>query len=899
VHPYEDPVSQTLFQFDDDSDSAGAALRLAVPAPPGHYDELLGADGALRPSWATFFAGLGAPGLHDLQRRDELLKRQVREHGVTYNVYSDEHGAPRRWSLDLLPFLVEAQDWKIIEAAVVQRAAVLSAVMHDVYGPRRLIAEGLLPPALVLGSPGFLRSLDGVRPPGGIFLHVVAFDLARGPDGRWWVLGHRTQAPSGLGYALENRVIVSRLFGDNFAAMKVQRLAASYRRLLETLVRHAPRDPGEKSGPPRIVLLTPGRYNETYFEQAYLAHYLGVPLVEGDDLTVRDDRLYLKTLHGLERVHAVIRRLDDLFCDPLELRPDSALGVPGLIQAVRSGNVLIANALGTAFLESPAIHGFLPAIARRLLDQELVLPPRDSWWCGEPAARERAFASLQTARVRATYRGSSFEAPVAARGTGLLAISAIRAEIERRPDLYTIQSYLPYSKTPCWSRHAMLPRSAVLRVYAIADGDGGWHAMPGGLTRIAELQDEVSMQRGGSSADTWVMTGEQVNPFSMLPNQLRVDEVVFRRRIVTSRAAENLFWLGRYTERTDNAVRAAQLVLTKLRNARALPEAVLEAIGRTALALGLVPPGAPGPILGLRVFERTLLAGLRDERASSVAFDLAGLASTAAQIRDRLAFEHWHQITATVERFTAAIGHGGSTQPAGSAEAGEGSGLRAAARGSGAAHAGDGRAADGDEHSDSDAGLPVDQALAAMTTLVAGLGAITAAQTDGMTRDDGWRLLTIGRQIERLISMCEVLHAYFAHGAVQHEAGFDQVLALFNSTITYRSRYQGQRELAALVDLLVLEGANPRSLSCAVALIGRELAELGAATEQGLDWPETARFDRPRELLLVELCGRDGNDGLPQVLALTAGLMRAARALSNRIGLRYFSHSEPLRSQIV
>ena len=887
-------MSQTLFQFDDESDSAGAALRLAVPAPPGHYDELLGADGALRPAWATFFSGLGAAGLADLQRRDELLKRQVREHGVTYNVYSDEHGAPRRWSLDLLPFLVEAQDWRIIEAAVVQRAAVLSAVMHDVYGPKRLIAEGLLPPALVLGSPGYLRSLDGVLPPGGIFLHVVAFDLARGPDGRWWVLGHRTQAPSGLGYALENRVIVSRLFGDNFAAMRVQRLAASYRRLLETLIRHAPRDPGERVTPPRIVLLTPGRYNETYFEQAYLAHYLGVPLVEGDDLTVRDDRLFLKTLHGLERVHAVIRRLDDLFCDPLELRPDSALGVPGLIQAIRRGKVLIANALGTAFLESPAIHGFLPAIARRLLDQELVLPPRDSWWCGELAARERAFGSLRTARVRATYRGASFETPIA-RGTGLLAIDDIRAEIERRPDLYTIQSYLPYSKAPCWSRHALMPRSAVLRVYAIADGSGGWHAMPGGLTRIADRQDEVSMQRGGSSADTWVMTGEQVNPFSMLPAQLRVDEVVFRRRIVTSRAAENLFWLGRYTERADNAVRAAQLFLTHLRNARALPESVIEAIGRAAFSIGLVPPGAPGPAQGLRVFERTVLAGLRDERASSVAFDLAGLASTAAQIRDRLAFEHWHQITATVERFTAAIGNSGVPAPAAAADAA----LDPAARAGAAAPPTAGAPLPADPPPDSDAALPIDQALAAMGTLVAGLGTITAAQTDGMTRDDGWRLLTIGRQIERLICMSEVLHAFFDKRAVLHESGFDLVLALFNSTITYRSRYQGQREVAALVDLLVLEGANPRSLACAARLIGRELAELAAATEQGLEWSEAARFDRPREILLVELCGRDADEGFPHLLSLTAGLVRAARDLSNRIGLRYLSHSEPMRSQIV
>ncbi len=850
-------MSQSLVPFDDAADGVGAALELAAPPVAGHYDELRGSDATLRPPWRAFFSHLGTTGLNDLHRREILLKRQIHEHGVTYNVYSDEHGPPRRWSLELLPFIVAAEDWKTISAAVIQRAAVLSAVMRDLYGPKRLIEEGLLPPALVMGNPGYLRSLHGVEPPGGIYLHVVAFDLARGPDGRWWVLGHRTQAPSGLGYALENRLTVARLFGEAFASMRVQRLAMSYRRLLETLVHHAPRDVGEGSAPPRIVLLTPGRYNETYFEQAYLAHYLGVPLVEGEDLTVRDDRLYLKTLHGLERVHAMIRRLDDLFCDPLELRADSALGVPGLLHAIRCGKVLVANALGTAFLESPAIHGFLPAIARRVLGEELVLPPRDSWWCGEAAARARAFATLQRARVRPTYRGSQIE-PAIARGTGLLNLQDVREEIERCPDLFTIQSYLPYSKAPCWIRDALVPRSATLRVYVIATGDGGWHVMPGGLTRIADRQDEVSMQRGGSSADTWVVTGEEVDAFTMLPDRLRIDDAIFRRRVVTSRAAENLFWLGRYSERTDNAVRAAQSILTVLRASTPLPEAVLKAIARTAVSLGLVPPGVPPPALGQRIFERTLLAGLSDEHASSVAFDLAQLASTAAQIRDRLAFEHWHQITSTVERYATSVRRTGGKET-----------------------------------------LPVDDTLAALGALVVGLGAITAAQADGMTRDDGWRLLTIGRQIERLICMSQTLQAFFEEESVLHESGFDLVLLLFNSTITYRSRYQGQRDVAALVDLLVLEVANPRSLACAVELIGRELTQLCASTGQQIEWDEPALFGQSRQLLLSRFCQREVQEPFADLLALTGKLIASAKALSNGIGLRYFSHSEPLRSQIV
>ena len=874
--------TQTLFPFDRSTDSEGAARRLAVPASPGHYDELLDAEGKLRPPWRRFFRELGADGLADLARREQMLLRQVREHGVTYNVYGDEDGAPRRWSLDLLPFIVDEPDWKIIRAAVAQRAAVLSAIMADVYGPQSLLHEGLLPPALVLGSPGYLRPLHGVTPPGGIFLHVVAFDLARGPDGRWWVLGHRTQAPSGLGYALENRLIVARLFSDNFAALRIQRLAASYRRLLDMLLQHAPHDRDEGAAPPRIVLLTPGRYNETYFEQAYLAHYLGVPLVEGGDLMVRDDRLFLKTLYGLERVHAVIRRLDDVFCDPLELRPDSALGVPGLIQAIRCGNVLVANALGAAFLESPAIHGFLPGIARRLLHEELLLPPRDSWWCGEEATRERAFATLRTARVRATYRRGGKE-PAIARGTGLLDLEAIRAQIEGDPDAYTIQSYLPYSKAPCWSRLALVPRSAVLRVFAIADGQGGWHVMPGGLTRIADRQDEVSMQRGGSSADTWIVTGEEVDPFTMLHEGLRAEEVVARRRIVTSRAAENLFWLGRYTERADNSARAAQRILGGLRATDTLPAPVLQAIGRSAIALGLVPAGPEEPVQDLAQFEHRLLDGLRDESACSVAFDLSGLAGAAGQIRDRLALEHWQQIEAVVEGYRLAVARrrdAAAGDEGGGARRGESSALAAVF------------AAQSDE-------LRPEDALAALAALVTGLGAITGAQTDGMTRDDGWRLLTIGRQVERLLTMCAVLEAFFAQRAVLHEAGFDQVLALFHSTVTYRSRYQGQREIAALVDLLVLETANPRSLGCAVELIGRELTQLGAGTKQVISWAEERRFAGSRAGLLDELCNGPPGDPFRSLLALVRGLAEAGKRLSDEIGLRYFSHSESLRSQIL
>jgi uncharacterized circularly permuted ATP-grasp superfamily protein/uncharacterized alpha-E superfamily protein len=839
-------------QFEEPNDPALEAARRAGAATAGHFDELRDPQGALRPVWRGFFGHLGPSAFSDFDYLAAQLARQVREDGITYNVYSDQHDSAHRWSLDLLPFIVSREDWAQIEPGIVQRAGLLSAILRDVYGEQRLLKDGLLPPALVFGNPGYLRALRGSEPVGGGFLHIVGFDLARGPDGRWWVVGQRTQAPSGLGYALQNRILVSRLFADGFHAMHVQRLASGFRRLLETLNRLAPRDPGEV---PRIVLLTPGPYNETYFEQAYLARYLGIPLVEGIDLTVRGERLYLRTLHGLQRVHGVLRRLDDAWCDPLELRPDSALGVPGLLQAVRAGQVLVSNAIGSAFLESHAVHGFLPAIARHLLGTDLTLPARDTWWCGEEAARKDALAHLQRALIRASYPGVVPTPEADAEGLPVN-LAQVRERIDADPELYTVQSYLPFSQTPTWRRQALAPRVAVIRTYAIADADGGWHALPGGLTRIGERQKDVSMQRGGSSADTWVITGGEVDTDTLLDRRSRHDEVA-RRRIVTSRAAENLFWMGRYTERTDNAVRAVQNVLGALHGDEPLLPPVLHAIGRLCVALGLVPHAVPSPATGARVFERTLLGALSDRNgATSVAFDLAALVRTAAELRDRLALENWQLIDRTARDFDTSLPHGDPTRAA-------------------------------------------DDALAALGAVAIGMRAITGVQADGMTRDDGWRLLTIGRQIERLVATGSILIALFEMDAVGLEAGFDLALALFDSTITYRSRYPGRQEVDALVDLLVLDGSNPRSIACTVQLLAREIAALIESAGPHPAPPDAGLLGGSLDATLPDLCLRDADARWSRVLEL-AGRARAwAFDLSDWIGAHYFAHAEaPLRSML-
>ena len=841
-------MTQSLFDFDPEHDAATLVTRLAARAPAGHHDELRAPDGTLRRPWREFFAHLGPGGFADLPRRRGTIERQVRDDGITYNVYSDDGRSERPWSLDIFPYLIEADEWARIEAGVAQRAKLLAAIMADAYGPQQLLAANLLPPALVLGHPGYLRPLVGQQPPGGTFLHIVAFDIARAADGQWWVVGHRTQAPSGLGYALQNRLIVSRLFPEAFRQMKVQRLAASYRRLLDMLQRLSPRADGEAA---RLVLLTPGPYTETYFEHAYLARYLGIPLAEGSDLTVRDERVFLKTLHGLQPVHGILRRLDDDYCDPLELRQDSTLGVPGLLRAVRAGRVLLANALGSGFLESPAINGFLPAIARRELGADLLLPSLASWWCGERAAYSRVVDTLSDKVVKPTYPSGAqrlgFEAAI---GATLLPsqITALRRRIEADPDAYTVQAYLPLPMAPTLHDGTVLPRAAMLRVYAIGDGAGQWHVMPGGLTRIAMTEQRVvSMQRGGASQDTWVRTVEPVDSFSMLPTPLRADELPGPRRIVSSRAAENLFWMGRYAERADQAVRLARAALTLIGDDARAPSPVLDALAVLCEEQGLVPAAVPSPAKSVAVFERTLISALADRKGSSVAFNLAALVRSAGHIRDRLSADHWRLVAATADRFAADCANAVA-----------------------------------------DDVFSADEAVAALGQLAVQLSAITGAQIDHMTRDDGWRLMTIGRQLERLGTLARALHLLFETQAIAREDGYDLALQLFDSTITYRALYQRRFEVPPLIDLLVQESANPRSLRGIARRLTEQIERLGTPGAANL-LPHLPAQDAWPELKPLTATGPDGRHAA--LLELTDRLVHGTRALSDAIGASYFSHA--------
>jgi len=793
----------------------------------GRYDELLASPGRPRPHWEAFLRGLAAREGGEVSDTLTLMEREIREQGITYNVYADPKGANRLWEVDPLPLLVSPAEWEAIEAGIAQRADLLNRVLADVYGPQQLLRAGAIPPSVVFGHSGFLHPAQGLRPPGGIHLFHYAADLARSPDGRWWVVGDRTQAPSGAGYALENRLVVSRVFPQMYRELHVERLAPFFAALRDSLSRWAPKG----DGPPLVVLLTPGPYNETYFEHALLARYLGFALVEGTDLTVRDGRVWMKTVEGLQRVHAILRRQDDDYCDPLELRSDSALGVPGLTDCARRGTVLLANALGSGVLESGALLGYLPRLSQALLGAPLALPSIATWWLGEPAAFADAWKRLDQVLIKPLDRTSGERAVFGADLPPDERV-ALRARVASRPHRYVAQEWVHGSQAPVLERgrgplsEQLRARNVGLRVFAVAT-EGGWHVMPGGLTRVAGEGDtrSITMQRGGRSKDTWVLSEAPVNTaFSLLSSTVEPKDLVTARANLPSRTAENLFWLGRYGERCDMAVRLLRVatagVLDDDEADGSAPALVL------AQRFGLIDDtDDPGVSL--------LRAATHPEEA--LAERLGQLSRVAFNLRDRMSADNWR----TLNQLSGdpVFRHGVS--------------------------------------------LPL--ALGWLDRAVTSMMTLSGFVLDGMNRGLGWRFLSLGRRVERLANLSTTLQVAIADGRTH---GLDWLLELADSAVTYRSRYLVAPEWLPVLDLLVREEANPRAIAFQVKGLGEYIAKLEATH---------GRFASdvlaPAQAALARLAPEDLRPE-SDVLARTLDLLhRAALATSDELSLKFFSHA--------
>ncbi len=757
-------------------------LDVTAPEPP-RYDELRDAAGAVRPAWKPLAEALTGMAPEDYVRRCVAAQAVLRDNGVTYNVYDDAEGQARLWQLDIVPFVVDAADWRAIEAAVIQRAHLNNLVLQDIYGPQKLMAQGHLPPHLVLGHPQFLRPLVGVMPPQGVHLHLYSADLARMPDGSWRVLASRADAPSGIGYALENRIVVGQTFQDLFGEMRIQRLASFFNAYREHILALGHSRKG------RVVLLTSGPHNEAYFEHAYLAHYLGITLVEGDDLAVRDGQVFLKTLLGLERVAVIFRRVDSDFCDPLEFRGDSAIGIPGLTDALRSGSVVLANALGGGVMESPAMDAYLPGLARALLGEELKIPDIPTVWCGTEWGRKEALKRLERVVVRDAFDARPlFSRQSSARLGAELSLSDIdtlKDRIVRRGATVVTQDAVPLGLAPVYEEGKFGTKPVNLRVFA-AWTPQGYIVMPGGLVRVA--QDDharsLSIQSGAASKDVWVRGQAPADTFSLLNSAARTVEIRRTGEAPPSRAMDNLFWLGRYTERAECTVRILRAVTARLgEDAAIVADIVDRFLFRSAPANAVAIRSAAGGddeklLVELRalLYDHALPTGLPRL--------LARVRQTAWAARDRLSLDTWRTIRILTE--------------------------------SEALHLSE----------------PFDPPAAQtyLDQLVRRAAAFSGLCAENMTRGPNWLFVDLGRRIERAADLTWLVGQAAGEASDAETQRLRAALEIADSTMTYRSRYLNLFDIPPLIDLLLLDESNPRSLAFQLAAIERNLKELPRIT---------------------------------------------------------------------
>ena len=811
---------------------------------PGVHDEFRAPDGVTRPAWSALMPRLASLQPPELTRRRDTALRLLREHGVTYNVYGSDDGPGRGWVLDLVPFCVTAAEWARIEQGLIQRARLMELLLADIYGRQQCLREGWVPSALVHANGSYLRACHDVNPPGGrrIFLHAV--DLARRPDGSWCVLADRTQAPSGAGYALENRIIVSRVLPDEFRECEAARLAGFFGAMCEGLRAATPRP----SATPSVVVLTPGPYNETYFEHSYLARYLGFPLVEGGDLTVRNRRVYLKTLEGLRPVDVILRRVDDTFCDPLELRGDSFLGVAALLDAARAGHVTVANALGSGVVESPALMQFLPGLARGWLGEDLLLPGAMTWWAGTPEGLAAATANPRQMVWKRTFGGAAD--PVFGEEQDRVDRERFLARVKASPAEHVAQERVELSTTPLWTGDRWEPRPMVLRAYVAADGKGGHVVMPGGLTRFSPSPGSpvVSSQRGGGAKDTWVMSEGPVEPVTLLRPGGQVIRLERAPADVPSRVADNLYWLGRYAERLEHHARLLRATFHRI-GGETTPDAQAELAGlvHAWVLLGHFPER-----FAREADEAGLMEGLMGlvtgaQRQGSIRELLGRLRYITSGVRDRLSNDTWRI-------FQRLQGHGWT---------------------------GSGRAREEDVP-----GL--------LNTLVLDLAAFSGMELENMTRGHAWRFLEVGRRLERGMNLIDLTRAVVRAGG-QGPAALVPLLEVSDSVMTYRRRYFEQVHLATVLDLLLADETNPRAMAFQLEALAEHLEFLPKDRWTPGDTAEQRALFHVLETLgaadLGDMGARAESGDADDMDGLLGRLSAGLRGISDQLTRRYFSHA--------
>ena len=840
------PVASTLFP--------------GYQPPPGVYDESCAAPAQVREAWGKFGSMLENVGSVEVAHRWEQARRMLHESGVTYNPYGDPEGTNRPWELDAIPLIVNSAEWKQISAAMTQRATLLNLILGDLYGPQRMLAEGLVPASLVFAHPGFLRPCRWTGVANNLHLFLYAADLIRSPNGQWCVYADRTQSPSGTGYAVENRIVISRMFPIIFHECQVQRLAPFFVALRETLQSLALRHRDN----PRIVLLTPGPSHSTYFEDAYLSRYLGYSLVEGGDLAVRDQRVFLKTLGGLLPVDVILRRLEDEDCDPLELRGDSPFGVPGLLQTIRAGGVAVAHALGNGLVETPVLAPFLPGLCRRLLSEELKLPSVATWWCGQKRELDYVLTHMNQLVIRPAYRRIGFD-PVHGDTLSAAEKTALIARIKARPYLFVGQEKLAMSSAPTWDGSRLVPHHIALRTYAAASR-GSYVVMDGGVARtsVSSSPLSASLAIDPRSKDAWVLSEGPVQPISLLPPASQPLELRRSGIELPSRVADNLYWLGRLAERAEAVARLLRTILTRITSeldASGLPElpvlfsALAEQTEIAPSLLAALQSQGQGVGDNLNRVEEEVKKSLFDgNRLGSLRSTLTGMHRVASIVRDRISSDAWRILNRVQLEYTTPS-ESGATQ--------------------------------------------LGDALSVISETIINLAAFSGLAMESMTRAQGWRFLDMGRRMERALTMVSLLRSSLVQSVAKPVPVLEAILDVADSSMTYRSRYLSTLQLAPVLDLLLTDESNPRSvvfqilaLSNHVDNLPRDINKPSTSPEQRLS---LAALTSVRLVEVTSLCNEQADGTRRELERLLNRLSEQLPKLSDTISHRYLIHSGPSR----
>lgn len=782
-------------------------------------DELATVEGKVSPQWsrlARYYEKLGPEKMSQFQ---EEVSRQLRENGVTYNVYGDPDGMNRPWKLDPIPMVIGGEDWSLIEKGLQQRAHLLNYILSDIYGSRHLIKDGLIPFELIYNHKGFLRQADKIKIDGDQQLIQYAADLARGPNGKMWVLHDRTDAPSGAGYAFENRAAMTRVFPDLIRENQVRKISSYFQVLKNTIVQLTSRNQEN----PRVVLLSPGPTNETYFEHAYISSFMGFTLALGEDLTVSDGYVWLKTLKGLEKVDVIIRRVDDIFCDPLEFKSNSHLGVVGLMEAIRQRKVLVINPMGCRILENPGLMAFLPKICRTILGEELILPSVATWWCGQEKEKKFVLENIDTLIIRKIYRDDIHRSVF---GGDLSEDEKYRlkAEIQKSPYLFAAQEVVNFSTTPVWINQKLEARNAVFRSYIVADTQNkDYLVMPGGLSTSSPQKGIfiVSNQAGGISKDTWVLgkTNETASNEASSRRDSKVQSMV--KPSLPSRTGEHLFWMGRYMERSVAVVRLMRMSLMTYTESdediQTTNDPVLFTQLKSLTRLTGTAPGFNKKSILKNPDKELFSLALDEKRMGTLAHSLNSFLANGFAVRDRLSLDTWRILDSVSEELSAMRNHRGNLM----------------------------------------------WVYHSLDNLVVKLMAFYGLNIDNMTREPTWHLLNVGRFVESAINNCIVLDAMLTKNfSVEvNKSLMEDTLRCNESLVTYRYRYRSILELNGVLSLLMLDEDNPRSLIYQILRIDRHLKGLPAQSEEeGYSPARKKLLETVTKLRLVDINSITGLD---------------------------------------